>query len=52
MIFSFDWDEAIREDKKYRKKKEEKRQKLLAVINDPASTEGEKDNARRLLEKL
>ena len=52
MRFSYEWDEAIIEDRKRRKKIEGKREKLLAMINDHATTEGEKDNARKLLLKL
>ena len=53
MIFSHEWDEALIE---YRatehKKKEDKRKMLLAMINDKATTEGEKGNARKLLLKF
>jgi len=52
MIFSHEWDEALFKDRVDRKKKEDKRKKLLAIINDKATTEGEKDNARKLLLKF
>jgi len=42
MIFSHEWDEALFKDRVMRKKKENKRKKLLAMINDKATTENEK----------
>ena len=52
MIFSYDWDEALFKDRIDRKNKEDKRKKLLAMINDKTTTEGEKNNARKLLLKF
>jgi len=52
MIFSHEWDEALFKDRIDRKKKADKRKKLLALINDKSTTEGEKDNARKLLLKF
>jgi len=52
MIFSHEWDEALFKDRINRKKKEDKRKMLLAMINDKVTTEGEKDNARKLLLKF
>ena len=52
MMFPFEWDEALFEDRIRIKKIEEKRKKLLAMINDKATTEGEKDNCRKLLLKF
>ena len=42
MIFSHEWDEALFKDRVDRKKKEDKRKKLLAMINDKTIIEGEK----------
>ena len=53
MMFSHEWDEALIEYRATeRKKNADKRKKLLALINDKATTEGEKDNARKLLLKF
>jgi len=40
MMFSHEWDEALFKDRINRKKKADKRKKLLAMINDKATTEG------------
>jgi len=52
MIFSHEWDEALFKDRINCKKKADKRKKLLAMINDKATTEGEKNNVRKLLLKF
>jgi len=53
MMFSHEWDEALIEYRATeRKKKADKRKKLLAMINDKATTENEKNNARKLLLKF
>jgi len=53
MMFLMNGDEALIEYKATeRKKKADKRKKLLSLINDKATTEGEKDNTRKLLLKF
>jgi len=52
MIFSHEWDEALFKDRINHKHKEDKRKKLLTMINDKTTTENEKNNTRKLLLKF